>query len=184
MNQTTKILKTICVVQALLLIAAIVTIVLLSVRVTDISHQNSTVIVPTSDENSVTTTTAPQTTQTTGDTAYTDIRTPYGTVKFPSAFTDVRYQNAEQDGVYSLSFVYVRDEGDAEAFSIHFGDEQNGTLIGYIEQNDVMVPFTVTSADASVDESWASEEQEYFRELMMAVNDVIASVQAWDHFVG
>ena len=107
------------------------------------------------------------------------IKTPYGTVKFPSAFTDVRYEETEKDGVYSLAFFYVRGEESTEVFAIHFGDEQNGTHLGYVTKDNKQVPFTVTSAGASEDASWTPEEQEYFNSLMMAVNDVIASVQAW-----
>ena len=132
-----------------------------------------------------TTTTSSSAAPTTTTTIYKDltaINTPYGVVKFPTSFTDVRYESTEEDGVYTLSFRYVREEEEVEAFAVHFGDEEKGSLIGYVTYNDELVPFTVTSADAYVDEDWASEEQDYFKGLMMAINDVIASVQAWDSF--
>ncbi|MBE6763301.1 MAG: hypothetical protein E7553_02955 [Ruminococcaceae bacterium] len=112
------------------------------------------------------------------------IETPYGTVKFPASFEGVRHQAGEQDGVYSVSFFYSHGEEDIEVFAVHFGNEEKGTLIGHIDKDNILVPFTVTSCEGSVDEMWEEQEQERFRALMMAVNDVIASVEAWDNFLG
>ena len=113
-----------------------------------------------------------------------DIKTPYGTMKFPAAFDDVRHEASEKDGVYTVSFSYHRDEEAMEMYAVHFGDEERGTLMGYVQQNGKDVPFTVTSTKEFAEVEWAEEEQDHIKALMMAVNDVIASVQQWEGFVG
>lgn len=131
-----------------------------------------------------TTTTAATTAVADSQKDMTDIETPYGIVKFPSEFQQVRYQPSEENGVYTLDFTYLHGEETVDLFAMHFGDEERGTLIGYVRKDGVDVAFTVTSAQAAQDDAWTTEEQEYYRSLMMSINDVIASVQAWDDFIG
>lgn len=138
--------------------------------------------VPTTDP--VNTTTATATVATAVHKDMIDIETPYGTVKYPSEFQQVRYQSSEHNGVYTLTFTYLHGEDTVELFAAHFGDEEQGTLIGYVKKDDADIAFTVTSAQATQDDAWTTEEQEYYKSLMMSINDVIASVQAWDGFVG
>ena len=124
------------------------------------------------------------TTTTTAVKKMSDIETPYGTVQFPASFENVRHQATENDGTYTLTFSYTRGEEVIEMFSVHFGNEGMGTLIGFVNKDGVNVPFTVSSCEAPDDSAWSEQEKEHFKALMIAVNDVIASVEAWENFLG
>lgn len=111
-----------------------------------------------------------------------DISTPYGVINFPATLTDVQHEVTEQNGVYSIAFSYPRGDETVSVFSVHFGDASLGTWVGDLEIDGTLVPFSVSSAENPVDDSWSAQEQEYFDVVNLAVNDVIASVQRWDSY--
>ena len=110
-----------------------------------------------------------------------EITTPYGTLGYPEEYADTLFHEGyEENGVYTHTFFMRHGEDKVELFAICFGDETVGTPIGFVGE----IAVNVTSTALMTDDSWTEADEELFGNMQMAVNDVIASLHTWDHFVG
>ena len=112
-----------------------------------------------------------------------EITTPYGVVQYPEEYRAVLVHEGNQnEAVYTHTFSMVRGEAHIELFALHIGDEEQGTLIGWVDANGTQLPITVTSTAITSDDTWSVADTERFTSMQMAINDVIASVQKWKGF--
>lgn len=130
-------------------------------------------------------TTVPSTVKTQANVAMIDIDTPYGTLRYPAEYAEyLRYGSREENGIYMQIFYYLHGEETIEMFAVRFGNAESGTLIGSVEYEGQAVPCYITSSDFIPDETWSAEEDERYSAMLMAINDVIASVQVWENYIG
>ncbi len=201
-----KVLRIVCAVQSVLLVAAIVVMAVMagSASPSPQTLQNTDAATTTTVGTIAATTTiadenAPtaQTTQTTQvsepthvtdattDPAFFELETPYATLRYPMQWADrFRTEAVEENGVFSEVFYATVNGAERELYRVMFGDTDTGTLIGYLEVNEESVPFSVYTTSEMPDDTWSEEDTLTFQAMLASVNDVIESVTSLERFLG
>ena len=112
-----------------------------------------------------------------------DVQTPFGVMQYPTMYKDyLVHEGVEDSDGYVHVFSYSDENNTIEMFRIHFASGDVPALLGTVTHNGETRNVGVSSTDFTPDDTWTAEEIDRFRSMMMAINDVLASVQAWSNF--
>lgn len=113
-----------------------------------------------------------------------EIKTPYGDLMYPSTFEEfLLYEETVDGDVVSEKFYSMLADKKTEMFTIYFGKPEEGTLIGYILENEENIPVSVQISENMLNEAYEENQKNTYHQMVDGVNDVIASLSAFETFV-
>lgn len=111
------------------------------------------------------------------DTEMIWIETPYIRLGYPAEWESyLRYDQKEEDGVFTESFYCCIEEEQIPLFDIHFGSEALGEQMGYLLLDGEKIPFSFTPYEYTPSETWREDDVYVLYAMQEGVNDVIRSV--------
>lgn len=110
--------------------------------------------------------------------ASVQIETPVGSLSLPADWSDsVEVKSNLSSGTGSIDFYGKAGEESVKLFSLDFGDEQNGYLIGQVPGTDGnLISVYLDISTLTKKDSWTDQDLKTLNDLQSGVNDLLDQI--------
>lgn len=109
----------------------------------------------------------------------TEIENPYCSFEYPKELYDsIEIKEVEGPGVYTQHFDADINGHEVRLFSLHFGVNAEGDLMGYIPHVDAHIAFSIEISMVEYDDSWTDEDKHNYETMLDSVNIIYQNISS------